>query len=368
MNNRILFIVFFIIVLLNGCSRNDENNAGQSVPVKIFKVRSESISRYVRATGSVEGDEDVILYGKLAERVETVNVVPGQAVGENQILVEQKNDILQQGVEIAEAALKTAESQAQLAAADFDRISMLFTEKAVSQQQYDQAKMSKETADHALDQARSVCMQSKEQFENSFIKAPFNGIVAAVFVEKNQTINIGQRVIHLLSPSKMKAKINISGEEIRFVRTGQRVLMRFPTIPGKEYAGRVSKINRAVDRESKSLGVEIAFLSEDKNIKSGIFGEYLIEIENKPGSLVIPEAALIPQTEVIIDRSTGLQNTLKKYFLFVIQNNTAKLKEVKTGIANDGQIEIAGGIAVGDSVIIVGQNIVREGQNVKVIE
>ena len=44
------------------------------------------------------------------------------------------------------------------------------------------------------------------------------------------------------------------------------------------------------------------------------------------------------------------------------------MKEVKTGIANDGQIEIKNGLAIGDSVIIVGQNIVKEDQAVHVIE
>jgi len=77
---------------------------------------------------------------------------------------------------------------------------------------------------------------------------------------------------------------------------------------------------------------------------------------------------LIPQTEIKINRETGLQSTFKKFYLFVIENNAAKMKEVKTGIANNGQIEIADGLNIGDSVIIVGQNIVKEGQTVNVIE
>ncbi|MCX8010397.1 MAG: hypothetical protein N3A61_04540, partial [Ignavibacteria bacterium] len=109
-------------------------------------------------------------------------------------------------------------------------------------------------------------------------------------------------------------------------------------------------------------------LSKDKNIKSGIFGEYFIEIQNNPSALIIPEIALIPQTEIRIDRTTGLQSTIKKYFLFVVENNLAKMKEVKTGIANNGQIEITSGLKFGDSVIIVGQNIIKEGQKVNVIE
>jgi membrane fusion protein (multidrug efflux system) len=368
MRSKIVLIVPLFIFALAGCSKNDEGNAEKVVPVKIFKVRTESISRYIRATGSVSGEQDVILYSKIPERVEKIHVIPGQAVLKDQILVRQKNEILKQGLEIAGAALKTAEGQAKLTASDFERMDKLYAEKAISPQQYDQAKIAKETAEHTLDQAKSAHEQAREQFESSFIKAPFDGIAAAVYVEENQMINAGQPVVQVLSPAKMKSKIYLTGADIHYAKVGQRVLIKFPAIPDEEFSGRVEKINTAIDQTSRSLEVEIAFLSKDRRIKSGMFGEFLIEVQRVPDGLVVPEPALISQTEIKIDRETGLQSTVRKYYLFVIEQHKAKMKEVKTGIANDGQIEIQSGLALGDSVVIVGQNIVKEGQTVNVID
>lgn len=368
MNSRIVVIMLFVILAFTGCSKNDEGNAGKAVPVKIFKVKTESISKYIRATGSVSGDQDVILYGRIPERVENIHVVPGQAVSKDQILVQQKNEILKQGLEIAGAALKTAEGQAKLTASDFERMDRLYAEKAISPQQYDQAKIAKETAGHMLDQARSAHEQAREQFENSLTKAPFDGIAAAVYVEKNQTVNIGQPIVQVLAPSKMKAKVYLAGADVQYAKAGQRVVIKIPSMPGEEFFGRVEKINTAIDQTSRTLEVEIAFLSKDRRIKSGLFGEFFIEIQRIADGLVIPEPALISQTEIKIDRETGLQNTMRKSYLFIVNQNTAKMKEVKTGIANNGQIEIKEGLAFGDSVIIVGQNIVKEGQTVHVIE
>ena len=104
MNYRIIIISFMVLALI-GCSQKEEN-VGKAIPVKIYKVKSESISQYIRATGSVAGDEDVILYSKVAERVEKINVEPGQAVAKNQILVEQKNDLLKQGLEYRQCNTK----------------------------------------------------------------------------------------------------------------------------------------------------------------------------------------------------------------------------------------------------------------------
>jgi RND family efflux transporter MFP subunit len=368
MRYRLLSFLSLIVLLLTGCSQKAEENSAKTVPVRIYSVKAESISNYIHATGSVEGDEDVIVYSKVSERVEKVNIRPGEAVTKDQILVEQRNEVLRQSLEIAQAALKTAEGQAKLAALDYERLRKLYSEKAISPQQHDQAKTAKETAEHAGEQARSMYEQAREQFENSLIKAPFDGVAAAVYVEKNQTITMGQPVVQILSPSKMKAKIYLTGADIQQVRIGQRVQIQFPTLPGKEFSGRVDKINTAIDQTTKTLEVEIGFLSNDKRITSGLFGEFSIETLKNAGRLVIPETALIPQTEIRINRETGLQNTVKRFFLYVIENKAAHMREVKTGIANNGQIEIANGLTLGDSVIIVGQNIVKDGQPVNVIK
>ena len=368
MKSRIFFIVLLAAIVFYGCSGDDQDDVEKSVPVIVYKVTSKPISKFIRATGSVEGDEDVILYSKVAERVERINVAPGQKAAKNQILVQQKNDILKQGLEIADAALKTAKAQAALTANDYERMNQLYAEKAISPQQYDQAKIAKETAENAYQQAVSMYEQAFEQYQNSFIKAPFDGIVAAVYVKKDQMINMGQPVVQILSPSKMKAKVYLTGNDIQNVKIDQNVRISFPAIPGEEFAGRVNKINTAIDQITKTLEVEIEVISKDNRIKSGIFGEFFIEIENKPNSLVIPETALIPQTEIKIDRETGLQNTFRKFYLYKLDKHTAKMVEVKTGIANNGQIEITDGLSAGDSVIVVGQNIVKDGQTVNVIE
>jgi hypothetical protein len=99
-----------------------------------------------------------------------------------------------------------------------------------------------------------------------------------------------------------------------------------------------------------------------------MFGEFLIQTQNRANSMVVPEDALLPQTEVRINKETGLQSQVKRFFIFVIDRGRAKLKEVKTGITSDGQVEINNGLNRGDSIIVVGQNIVKEGQRVNIIE
>jgi len=365
---RLLLLFITVVVIFSGCNQENKTEEEKSVPVHIYKVKQDKISKIIKLTGPISAEQDVIVYSKISERMERIFVKAGDRVTTNQVLAVQYNALLKQGVEAAEAALKNAEAQYSLINLEFERVERLYKQKAVSQQQYDQITAQKKSASSALDQAKVMLNQAKEQYENSYIKAPFNGIVASVNYEENQMVIAGMPVVQIVGTSGMKSKLQVSGTEIHLIKIGQKVRIKFPSVPNAEYNGIVSLINRAIDQTTRMLEVEVNITNPDTRLKSGMFGEFAIEIESKENVITVPEPALIPQTEIKIDRETGLQNTIKKHYIYVIENKKAKMVEVSTGIANNGQIEIISGLNVGDSVIVVGQNIVKEGQTVIVIE
>ena len=128
MNKKIFFLVPLMILIFTGCSKKEDENAEKSVPVKIYTVKAESISKFIRATGAVSADNDVIVVSKVSERIVKINVKPGQHVAKDQILAVQKNDIQKHGLEMANSALKTAEAHAKLASQDFERMRKLYDE------------------------------------------------------------------------------------------------------------------------------------------------------------------------------------------------------------------------------------------------
>lgn len=365
---RLFLLLLTAVILFSGCSQEKETEEEKFIPVHIYKTKQENISKIIKLTGAISAEQDVIVYSKMSERLERVLVKAGDRVSANQVLAVQYNALLKQGVEAAEAAVKNAEAQSSLTNIEYERVERLYKQNAVSKQQFDQASAQRKSASSALEQANAMLNQAKEQYENSFIKAPFNGVAASVNFEENQMVPAGMPVVQIVGTNGMKAKLHVTGTEIHLIKPGQKVRVNFPAVPNSEYKGIVTILNQAVDQISKTLEVEVNVTNPDARLKSGMFGEFLIETESIENSVVVPELALIPQTEIKIDRETGLQRTIKKFYLYVIENKKAIMKEVTTGIANNGQIEITNGLNVGDSVIVVGQNIVKEGQTVNVIE
>ena len=100
-------------------------------------------------------------------------------------------------------------------------------------------------------------------------------------------------------------------------------------------------------------------------------GDAIIENENnylRPGLLLnidiildeIKDTMLIPEESVL---------TSKDYsYVFVIDENTAKLKKVSLGITSNGKIQILNGIESQDNVVTLGHEKLKDGSKIKIIE
>lgn len=363
----IVFVSFFLILML-GCQKENEKQEEKLVPVKVFELKPDNIGNYFRATGTITAGEDVMIYSKATEKIEKIFVKPGDQVKAEQILAVQYNSLFKQNVEAAENGVKSAEVNLKMLQQDFNRMKSLFEQKAISIQQFEQIKTQYESANIALESAKVQLQQAKEQFENSFIRSPINGTIASINIEKNQMVAAGIPVIQVISGGSMKAKVKIPATEISSIRKGQNVNVNFPAIPDKTFNAVISEIDAAIDQVSKTLEIEVTLMNTDYRVKSGMFAEFLIETSSKKNAIVIPEGAIQSRTEVQIDRQTGIQNSIKKFFVFVIKNGKAELTEIQTGINNDGRTEIIKGLNAGDVIVVVGQNIVKSGDKVKIID
>lgn len=350
-----------------GCQEGSNDEVERVVPVKTYAISSENISSYIRLTGNVTAEDDAIIYSKTTEKVEKIYVVPGQHVSAGQILVMQYNAIYREGLATAKAALENAKAQFELTKQNFERTERLFQQNAVSQQQYDQMKTAYTAAEAMYNQAFAAYNQTDEQYQNTFVKAPFSGIVAAIFIETNQMAPAGIPMVQVVKPGGLKAKLQLSSKDISLIKIGQTVKIKFPSIPEAEFEGFVAQIDHAIDPLTKALKIEVKFKDSDPRIKSGLFGEFYIEINKKENTIVIPDYSIITQTEVSINKETGQQEPIRRNFVFKIENNKAKLVELGVGLSSEGRIQVVSGLNYKDTIIIVGQNVVKDGQSIKII-
>ena len=360
-------IVVFALLLLAGCQSQKEQENKVSVPVRITVTQPDSISKYLKLTGGVEAMNDALVYSKTSEKVDKILVKIGEMVQANQALIVQSNQILGQGVKLAKASVENAKAQHQMVQQDYERIQRLFKSKAISQQQLDQTEAQFKAAEAGLEQAQAQLEQAKEQYQNSTVKAPFAGKVAMIMVENGQMVPAGQPVVKIVNASQMKAKLYVPATDMSFVHEGQKVIARFPAIPDTEFVGYIQRVDEAVDPVKRALEIEVRLVNDHPAIKSGMFGQFLVETQFHPNTIVLPDNAVLTQTEVKTNPKTGEQEAVKRYYAYIVKNGKAQLQEIKLGLYAEGRMEIISGLSVNDSVIVMGQNIVKDGNPVKIV-
>ena len=365
-----LMVVVIGLFVLSGCRRQAEEQEVKEkpvVPVLVYVTKPDTISQYLKLTGGIEAKNEAFVYSKSSEKIDRLLVKIGDQVTKNQVLLTQSNQILQQGITQAESAVRSAAAQYELTQQELERVKRLFQEKIASQQQLDQATTQSKATKEGLEQAQSRLQQAKEQYQSSVVKAPIAGQVAMIFFQEGQVAPVGQQVIKIVHASAVKAKLYVPEIDIAHVSLGQKVIATFPAFPDVEFAGVVDRIDEAIDPQKRALEIEVRIDNPQPPLKSGQFGQFLIEIEQHSDVIVVTDAAVMTQTEVKLN-DKGEQKAFQAYYVYVVEDGKARKREVTPGIYAGGQIELTSGVDVGEAIIVVGQNLVKDGDAVNIVE
>ncbi len=414
-------ILLMALVLLSGCRKPEMSSQAQAQPgppgkmgapqmaqektvsVMVYTVRPDTISRYLRLTAGLEAGDETLVYSETTAKLERIRVKVGEQVKANQVLGVQSSRTLQESVKQAEAALQSAIAQEEQARQDHARNEKLYKEQIISQQAFDQTATAVKTAALTVEQAQSQVAQAKEQQGDTVITAPFAGKVAQIFCNTGDMVSAGSAVFKIVNTGTFKAKLDVPEAEAANVSLGQTVLATFPAIPDAEFSGTMTRIDEAIDSQKRTLEVEVSFAdsvgepdttqnSQSKPeqadaerpeqggvnavavhprgdfsaLRSGQFGQFKIEIQRHENAAVIPDNALMTQTTVNINER-GEQVTSKAYYVYVAEQGKAVMKSVTPGIYEEGLVELTSGVNIGDAVVVSGQNVVKNGSTVAIV-
>jgi len=359
----ILFIGLALAVLAS-CKppqKTEAKNQAQTfgaAPVKVFKVSRMRISEKLFYTGTLEAWQKINLTPDTGGKIARILVNEGDRVTKGQLLAELDTEAITLQLRQAEAALAVAQANFNNAQTNLQRMERLYGEKAVSEQQYEQVKLARDSAKAQLEQAQATVNLARHSLEVSILRAPFSGVVASRNAEVGDVINpmmsgfspgSGGGVLTLVDFSRIKIKVDISGADITRIRKGQAAILRVPTIPGREFSGTVSVVNLAADPQTKKFGIEITVENSDQVLRPGIFGAVVIEVQSHENALVVPQKAV-----------------LESGYVFIVQDGRAAKRPVTLGLQNTSMVEVTSGLAEGDLVIAEGNFGLEDGAPVEI--
>ena len=208
-----------------------------------------------------------------------------------------------------------------------------------------------EAARATLAQAVASLAASQASFDQTNIIAPFDGVIAQRLREAGATVTTQTPVVTLLA---RVLEVHLTVDEARLGQMKQDldVELTVPSFPGKTFKGKVATISPLGDARAHTFDVKAFVDDPTQQLRAGMFAQAGVVVSTKPNAVLVPNGAIAQQTRGNV--------------VFIVVDGKAVQKVVKLGIVDETNSEITDGIAAGDQVVTVGQNVLRDGQAVQV--
>jgi Cu(I)/Ag(I) efflux system membrane fusion protein len=196
----------------------------------------------------------------------------------------------------------------------------------------------------ALDQKPADSLTSQ-------ILAPISGTVVAQSIYEGQYATTGQQLFELADFSTMWFMFRAYEQDMPWIKLGLPVTITTPSIPNKEFVGKITFIDPNFDEATRSTRVRVELdnplVSGRRELLHRLYADGKIELE-APAVLTVPRSAVIEtgaDAVVYIDKEGGAyEHTI-----------------IKTGRRGDKFIEVLSGLKEGDAVVTNG-NLLIDGQ------
>jgi len=376
------------------------------IPIRTALVEKGEVNSFLKVTGVVEANETVRVTSEIMGQAKEVKVKNGEEVNRGDILIALDDEQIKiqvaqaqatldsvqassdkiisgarpQVIKQAESALLQAKMNRDSVEENYLRMKKLFTEKAISEQQYEQAKNQYEIADvqyqsaqesyelviegaaeediksveAQVRQAKAALDMARYQLKNTQITAPISGKVTSISVSSGEMISPSVPLLSIIDVSRIFVKVGISEKDISKIKEGQKVSLEIDAFPEEKFQGEVVYKGVAVDQMSKTLEVKIEILQPEVDIPVGVFARGDILVKTNQDALIIPSSAL----------------TRKKggIYVYVIEGGVARQKEVVLGIIQDERIEILKGLSEKEEIVVLGNQELEDGLKVDVLD
>ena len=315
-------------------------------PVAVAPVVRGNVAATFPATGTVVSRNDARLAAEVAGRLDWV-AEPGARIAKGAPVARVDARALELRLREDDAQISRLTANAELLETQLSRLTAL-PQGIASQSQIDEASARLAMARHELDQARATRDSTRHAIARATIRAPFSGYVAERIRQLGEFVAAGTEVIRLTDTENVEVVARIPVAEAGHLAIGQGVTVQGG---GRDQASKIRAIVPAGDERTRMSELRIAMAGAPWPVGSAVRVE--LPAARQAAGLMVPRDA-------VIVRADGA------HVFRVGKDNVAERVAVRIGNGDSQRVEISGGLAAGDRVVVRGGERLRQGQPVKV--
>ncbi len=350
-----LFLVFVVAVgvgLLAACgspppeeeeAEAQPENEEAGVPVRVAQVARGDISTSILSTAVIEAEQTVDIYSRVTGTVTAIVAEEGRQVQAGQLLCSLEDEELRLNEARARAEMEKLER-------DLERTRTLVDQGILTDTELI-------NAEYTYQQAVIAWQQEQTNLEYAEIRSTINAIVAERSVRLGQRVNSAARLYRLFDPSSLVVNIHIP-ERDYFRRVDGHTdsihaLIHTDSLPDMEFLGTIKRVAPVVDSTSNTIKITIEYQDPNLILRPGMYVRVQLITDTHH------DVVLVPKNAVVYDEN--------RMFVFVVRDDAARRVMLREGGYEDiGFFEAVSGIEEGESVVVVGQDGLRDGTEVQI--
>jgi len=333
---------FFICIALSSCGKKEKalepklNNKKPLLKVDTFVVVAKSLSQDIEVPGSLIPFEETEIHPETSGRVTEILFREGSTVTKGTVLVKLFDGDLMAQYNKLKIQLKVAEQT-------LNRYDALLKINGVSQQEYDQYKLS-------VNSLQADMQILETNIEKTRIRAPFTGTLGLRNISLGAYINPQTIITSIRQVNQLKLDFTVPEKYSSQMKVGSVIKFSLES-DNLNHTATIIATENNIASDSRSLRVKARVNQSNSKLIAGAFVKVKCNLGTNNAALMIPSEAVIPKARN------------KQVLLY--KDGFAKVEIVKTGIRDSSMIEITSGLQIGDTILTTGLLAIKPGASVK---
>jgi membrane fusion protein (multidrug efflux system) len=333
---RSVLLALGVIVTLGlcGCSRRSETVGASALPVAVVKTavaEAKPLLAVEEVVGTVRSKTRAVIEARVGGRIELLAASPGQ-------LMKPGDVIAQLDVREIQARLDQAKVTLEQANRDLERYTVLLQQNVLTKAEFDTAEARQRIAKAAVTETETMLGYAK-------VTAPFAGVITRKLADVGDIAAPGRGIVELEDPVALRVEANVPEGLVRLIKLGDRLGVSSVELSTPVSAA-ASEIAPASDPASRTSLVKLD-LPPNSGLRLGQFVRVAVPVGEKNSLRLVASAVVLRgQMEMV----------------FVVTNQTAQMRLVKSGRSMDGEVEIVSGLGAGERVVVEGAQTLLDGQ------
>jgi HlyD family secretion protein len=356
-----------------------------ATPVRTARVVRSNLRVTVSCSGKLRPPRGGELRAPEAGSVTAVDVTEGSAVREGQLLLRLSSPELVTRQLQARAELAELEARQKAAAADLvearaeverrrrtaEQDTRLLAAEAISAETAEASAAGLRAARARLDAAassaasldpsdpssrlalaRDLVSQLDDRVARLRVRAPIDGTVFGL-PRVGEPVRLGQPLGGLASPDRPRAVVRVDEPDVARVTVGQRLVVSFDGLPGKEFRGTLRSLDRGLKpSEGREVAEGEGELSDPGHLlplNASVSVEVIVG--ERADAIVVPRGALLRQGD--------------ERYVLVVRDGRAERRRIAVGLVGLSEVEVLDGLTAGEEVVLAGASPVAPGQRVR---